>query len=208
MSKRIVFRDEELYLILRDGFYHVYGTWEGKPIRKSCRTKDLAKAKLHLEDMRRECLSGWRSAYDADTDWRVIAGIIHKRHRSSATEREIPFDLKVCDVYGLMKSTDFRCAVSGISFSKQVTEGGWRDPWAPSIDRIENRQGYFLDNIRVVSLAANTAMNAWGYDTLLRLARGVVRTSISVSNEPEPAREPHVEISNLGQVIEFEHKIE
>lgn len=183
MTKLEVFRDGEFYLIQCRGVYQIHGMWNGKRVRKSCRTKNLIEAKMQLDNLKRECLSGWRASYDdPDTDWRTIAGLMHKRHRGSARERSIPFDLEIPEIYELMKSTDFRCAISGVSFSKQVT--GWRDPWAPSIDRIENRHGYTRDNVRIVSLIANTAMNAWGYDTLLRLARGVVRNSLSVAAEP------------------------
>lgn len=182
MTKLEIFRDGELYLILRDGIYHIHGTIDGKRIRKSCGTRDLATAKLKLDSLKREYLSGWRSDYDdPDLDWKAVASMVHKRHSSSAIERAIPFELEVSEVYGMMRSTDFRCAVSGIPFSKTMLPGRWRDPWAPSLDRIENRHGYVASNVRVVCLIANTAMNQWGYDALLRLANGVVRSSFIVS---------------------------
>lgn len=209
MTKLEVFRDDEFYLIQRDGVYHIYGMWNGKRIRRSCRTKDLTKAKIELDSLKRECLSGWRPNYDGPDDWLTIAGAMHRRHRRSAIERDIPFELEVPEIYDLMRSTDFRCAISGVSFSKQAAEGAWRDPWAPSIDRIENRHGYAFDNVRVVSLIANTAMNAWGYDTLLRLARGIVRSASSVSAETEEvAHGRHAKTHQSAQVIELKGQSE
>ncbi len=208
MAKLEIFRDGEFYLIQRGGSYHIHGTWRGERVRKGCRTKNLNEAKMQLERLRLEYSSGWRDSYDGpDVDWRVVAGLIHHRHRRSAVERGIPFDLEAQDVFGLMKATDFRCAVSGVAFSKQPATGGWRDPWAPSLDRIENRQGYAADNVRVVALIANTAMNAWGYDTLLRLARGVVRSSATVAAEPhELTRFEHNQSCVTAQVIELKGK--
>jgi hypothetical protein len=168
----------DLYLVLREGIYCVHGTVAGKRIRVSCRTDNEFQAKTFLEDLRREHIGGWRDGYDnADVTWKAVAATVNNRHRQSAKARGIPFQIKTPDVYELMESTDFRCAVSGIPFSKKAGQPGWADPWAPSIDRIENRHGYLRDNIRVVSVAANIAMNQWGYDVLLRLAKGVVRNA-------------------------------
>ena len=204
MTKLEVFRNGNLYLIERNGFFLLCGMLDGKRVRRSCQTKDLAEAKRQLFDLQREYLSGWRSAYDRpDIDWKSVAIAVHKRHRTSARERNIPFNLEVEQVFILMHSTGFCCAVSGVPFSKQTEVTGWRDPWAPSIDRIEGRQGYVPDNIRIVSLIANTAMNSWGYDTLLRLARGVVRNSSAVSVETELVRERYAERSTSAQLIEF-----
>ncbi|WP_315731719.1 MULTISPECIES: hypothetical protein [unclassified Bradyrhizobium] len=205
MGKREVYRDEDFYLIKRDGFYHLIATHEGQRIRKSLRTKDLGEAKIRLESVKRECLSGWRSSYDdSDMDWRQVALAVHKRHRLSSVERNIPFDLDPAEVYELMHSTGFKCAVSGIAFSKTTVPGRWRDPWAPSLDRIENRHGYSIDNVRVVCLIANTAMNSWGYDTLLRLARGVARSAVVVANEEtSTAHVQHAETHETSQVIDF-----
>ena len=76
-----------------------------------------------------------------------------------------------------MLETKFLCAVSGVPLSRTGAFAGAPDPWAPSIDRIENRHGYLKDNVRVVSLVANLAMNRWGYDVMLRLAKAVVRNA-------------------------------
>lgn len=209
MSKAEVFRDGEFYLILRGGFYHLFVTWDGKRIRRSCQTKNLVEAKLQLDNLKRELLSGWRPEYDdPSTDWLTVAQMVHKRHRASARDRNMPFDLTVAQVYDLMRSTGFRCAVSGIPFSKYTADTAWRDPWAPSLDRIENRHGYVLENVRVVCQIANIAMNAWGYDKMLRLAQGVVRSAAAVSHEADPARQQHAEEGHSAQVIDFKREAE
>lgn len=186
-KKLAIYQDDELYLILRGDTYHLYGTFDGRRIRKSCSTKDLSRAKLFLENIKREKVDGWREDYDrADRDWKTVAEMVHDRQKRSAFKRGIPFEIKPGDVYSLMKATGFRCGVSGIPFAKRFADSGKRDPWAPSIDRIENRQGYTAENSRVVCLAANIAMSDWGFDVLFRLARGVHRSSLVLADELTP----------------------
>ena len=185
MGKKLaVYEDDEFYLTLRAGKYCVHGTFDGRRIRKSCGTTNLGRAKLFLEDMKRQYVHGWREGYDrADLDWRAVAEKIHGRQKSAAVKRGITFDLKAGEVYALMRSTGFRCAISGVAFAKRDVSEGKRDPWAPSIDRIENRQSYSLENVRVVCLAANIAMSDWGFDVLLRLSRGIHRSSLVFAEE-------------------------
>lgn len=184
MASQVVYRDDELYLTLRNGWYHLVGSLDGHRIRKTCGTQDLARAKAFLENVKREHVHSWREDYDrADRDWKTVAKMMHDRQKSSAAGRGIPFDLTPERVFALMRATGFKCAVSGIPFAKRFASDGRRDPWAPSIDRIENRQGYTVENCRVVCMAANIAMSDWGFDTLLRLSRGVLRSSFLLAEE-------------------------
>lgn len=178
--------EDDLYLVERNGWYSVQGTLDGTRVRKSCGTKLQSTAEMILERMKREYISGFEMDYaDPNREWKEVAKLACERQEASAKNRGIPFNLKPGDVYTSMRSTGYRCAVSGIPLAKRLVLGGERDPWAPSIDRIENRHGYIVENIRVVCLVANYAMNSWGHDVLLRLARGVLRSSVIVSQEEE-----------------------
>jgi hypothetical protein len=184
-SKRAVYQDDEFYLILRGKVYHLFGSFDGRLIRMSCGTTDLARAKLFLENKKRELVHGWREDYDcSDQDWKDVARAMHERQKRGAFNRGMTFELTPGGIYALMKATGFRCAVSGVPFAKRPVSDGKRDPWAPSIDRIENRQGYTMENSRIVCLVANIAMGDWGFDTLLRLTRGIHRSSLTLSDEP------------------------
>jgi hypothetical protein len=67
-----------------------------------------------------------------------------------------------------------RCAVSGLEFSEAlVGTGRARRPYAPSLDRIDRSRGYEPDNVRLVTAVANFAMNAWGLEPVLDLARAM-----------------------------------
>jgi hypothetical protein len=56
------------------------------------------------------------------------------------------------------------CSLTGIPFS--ATKKFKRNPFAPSIDRIDSTKGYMPQNIRVVACCVNNAMNEWGEDIL------------------------------------------
>ena len=188
MTKITIYGGDDLYLVERQGRYYVHGTVNGKRIRKSCGTGDLDSAGVFLKHLDYEITTGksWRDNYNfPDLGWETVVRNMHNRQKNSAIKRGIPYELKVDDVYAMMKATGFRCAVSGIAFAKRASSDGKRDPWAASIDRIESRQGYSIENSRVVCLAANLAMNEWGLDVLLRLSRGIHRSSLVVASETD-----------------------
>ena len=63
--------------------------------------------------------------------------------------------------------------MTGVQLS--LLSGNRREnPWAPSIDRIDNSKGYEAGNVRMVCVAANFAMNAWGEEALYELAASMV----------------------------------
>ena len=145
----------------------------------------MERAKRVLESIRRQHEMGWADDYnDPNKHWKDVAQEMWARAKHSAYKRCIPFELRPGDIYHLMKLAEFRCSLSGIPLSKRIASDGRRDPWAASIDRIESRHGYTPDNIRVVCMVANFAMNEWGQDTLVRLARGMIRNADMTVPEP------------------------
>lgn len=194
-----IYRVDGLRLVLRGSSYFIHGSVAGERIRRGTYTSNLSFAKTALDDLHREFTSGWRSPNleDDETSWKAVAKAVYCRHRNSAAGRGIPFTITAADVFEAMKDAGFRCAVSGIAYTKRIAPDGPSDPWSPSIDRIENRHGYLRDNIRVVCLAANIAMNRWGFDVLLRLAK-------AVSNRPATVTHSVLSLSHeTAQVIDI-----
>jgi hypothetical protein len=182
------YRAGPLYLITRHGYFHIRGTYDGKLIRVATRTADLRRAKVVLDDLLHELETGWRKgSAETDIDWKAVAKAMTARHRFNSRARGIPFQIESSDIYLLLKETGYRCAVSGIEFSKRATAKGAPDPWCASIDRIDNRHGYVKGNVRIVCLAANLAMNRWGYNTLLRLSLAVTNNA----RTPTPEKVTH-----------------
>ena len=71
------------------------------------------------------------------------------------------FTIKVQDLRNLIaqqsKSGVLCCAVSGLPLDTTK----YNHPLSPSIDRIDNSQGYIVGNIRIVSLIFNIARREW-----------------------------------------------
>lgn len=65
------------------------------------------------------------------------------------------------------------CEVTGIKFSSDVPEGARKAMWAPSIDRMDCRGSYEASNCRLVCVAVNLAMNEFGAEVLMTIAKAM-----------------------------------
>lgn len=97
--------------------------------------------------------------------------------RKNARKRCIPFSLTKTDVEILVQRCAGRCEISGLPFDLAAHATASRRPFAPSIDRINSSKGYARDNVRIVCVIANLALNEWGDETLLVLANAIVAKS-------------------------------
>jgi hypothetical protein len=89
------------------------------------------------------------------------------------------------DLVMIWERSEGRCAVSGLEFSSTaVGAGRARHPFMPSLDQIEPSKGYTANNVRLVCVAANFAMNAWGLDTLISVAKGVIKKAAGENADP------------------------
>jgi hypothetical protein len=103
--------------------------------------------------------------------------------RARGRTRDEP--LTDADLVMIWERSEGRCAVSGLEFSNTaVGMGRARHPFMPSLDQIEPGKGYTADNVRLVCVAANFAMNAWGLNTLIQVAQGVIKTAAGQSADP------------------------
>ena len=79
------------------------------------------------------------------------------------------------DLVALWKQCGGKCTVTGQKFSLDPVGASLvKRIYAPSLDRLKVGQPYTRDNCRLVMVAVNFAMNAWGLDVYLRLARAAV----------------------------------
>jgi hypothetical protein len=88
-----------------------------------------------------------------------------------ADEERRPFRLTVAELAEVIERAGSRCEVSGEPLNLVDRRG----PWSPSVDRIDSGRGYEKDNIRVVALIVNFAMNNWGEAPLMWLADSLMR---------------------------------
>jgi len=96
------------------------------------------------------------------------------RARNNANgRRKRDFFITEAEVLDLASSGKMRCQVSGTPFSLDKDARTGRRPFAPSIDRIDNSEGYVSGNVRLVCMITNYAMNEWGEDYLRIIARNM-----------------------------------
>ena len=67
-----------------------------------------------------------------------------------------------------------KCQLTGIPFSSERKPGCVKRPWMPSVDRIDCSKGYTADNCRLVCVAVNLALNEFGDEVLLTIAKGLL----------------------------------
>jgi hypothetical protein len=101
------------------------------------------------------------------------ARLLFLRAKRNAARRRVEFGISESYVRHLLEICGARCSVSGLKLNVTF-DGTWsRNPWAPSIDRIDAKRGYVEGNCRVVCVAANVALNEWGLDVLTLLVDGI-----------------------------------
>ena len=80
------------------------------------------------------------------------------------------------DLIALWHDCGGRCSVTGLVFSfDSVGSSLVKRAYAPSLDRITAGAPYTRENCRLVMVAINFAMNAWGLDVYLCLANAAVQ---------------------------------
>jgi hypothetical protein len=108
-----------------------------------------------------------------------VAVMLVKNARYRAARRSLACDITVPSVLETLRSQEARCAISGIPFDLgfNLSKDFSRNPFAPSLDRIDGKKGYVQGNVRVVLAAVNYAINEWGTDAYLQICRAVAAKS-------------------------------
>lgn len=98
------------------------------------------------------------------------AAYIWRAARTRAKEKGIAFSITSDDVLSLIETG--KCALSGIPFvfTKAKT---LRNPFAPSLDRINPKNGYTKGNVRAVCVLGNYARSNWTDKELIAFCKGV-----------------------------------
>lgn len=119
----------------------------------------------------------WKAALSAPSGVALLERL-WKNSRSRAQQRGLLWALSFDALQQLALHSDGRCAVTGLAFR---LDGGPRDPFKLSVDRIDSREGYSEGNCRAVLLGVNLAMNAWGADLFATIALGFAAKQLEVA---------------------------
>ena len=66
------------------------------------------------------------------------------------------------------------CELSGVLFDMSPSGRKNRNPKSPSIDRINSSLGYTPENSRIILLSLNDALNQYGLEHFLEMAKAVI----------------------------------
>ena len=84
------------------------------------------------------------------------------------------FSVSSEDLWQMWQENEGCCAVTGIPMETEKRRGVRRNPFQVSLDRIDSKGDYVKGNVRLVLLAVNIALNEWGMDVFLPIARAMV----------------------------------
>lgn len=103
-----------------------------------------------------------RREYGTTVNGRIYALVGSARNR--AKNKKIPFSISREWVMDKWTQQDGKCLMTGIKFSLERSKTHTRiyHPFAPSLDRIDCRKGYTMENTRLVIVAINLALNQFG----------------------------------------------
>lgn len=174
---------------IRNGVYYFDITYRGKRIRRSTRRKSLEAAMVYARRVLRE--EGVRAEHGQkvpprkiDESWEatVEAGLeksdswlrlMAQRCKDRSARRGAAYSLTIDDLRDMALKSGGKCAVSGCDFNWDRVNDCTMPPYAPSIDRIDPKQGYKRTNCRLVCQAVNMAMSDWGEEVLFDIASAI-----------------------------------
>lgn len=96
------------------------------------------------------------------------------KDRSAKTGRD--FDLTLEWLVDRFFEIGERCEVTGIKLTNALEGSGGRfmSPFNPSLDRIDSGRGYTKDNVRIVCVVVNLAINRFGDDVFSTMCHAYV----------------------------------
>lgn len=176
-----------------------------------------AKSGYHTEckPCMRDRNNAWQQKHKAERHLGKIESLYKRRRddpryaiwkgcKDNAKQRGIPFHITVDDIV----IPEF-CPVLGIALKSNMGRG-WsvsldEKDRSPSIDRVDNKEGYTADNIVVVSFRANRIKSDASVDELRAIARwyGERHDSLSISKtwDPDPRPEARGNSDHLPTML-------
>lgn len=106
-----------------------------------------------------------------------IVDLLHAARKRSK-EKGLTCELTTELIENMWKMQNGKCALTDIEFQiPQERTGGKASPFAPSIDRIDCNKGYTQDNVRLVCVAVNYALNEFGEETFRKVCEAYLSSS-------------------------------
>lgn len=95
--------------------------------------------------------------------------------RDRSKKHNIEFNISVEDLKDIFDNQNGKCALSGIKMTAILGSG--RVPTNISVDQIEAKKGYTIDNVQLVCMAVNQMKSDLSYDDLLMFCEAISRNA-------------------------------
>lgn len=112
-----------------------------------------------------ESIKNDRSSWLYKTYYHIKGRKSHLAKRGRTIEVTLSYE----DLIKIAISSNGRCQVTGIPFSDYKPSGAKTCPYKPSLDRIDSKKGYTIENCRLVVYCINLAMSEWGDEVLEKI---------------------------------------
>ena len=112
-----------------------------------------------------------------DASLRTIRGRLYNifdAARSRTKKGSLIFEITLEDVLEIYEIQKGSCALTNIEFSLDRLGRKSKNPFAPSLDRIDSDKGYTKENIRLVCVIVNLALNNFGDDAFDKMCRAYI----------------------------------
>lgn len=119
----------------------------------------------------KEYMKSWRKTANVTPEKR--AKMVLMRAKNRAIKKQILFSLTLDDV--LPKILKGKCELTNLPFDLTQDCDSWRNPYSPSIDRIDSSLGYTKENIRLVLTSVNITLNEFGDNIMLPILKAMVK---------------------------------
>jgi hypothetical protein len=105
-----------------------------------------------------------------DSGSSLVRGLRSAKVRAGV--RGLPYDLDWEWAERQLERQRFRCPMTGLKFFMDRSDEGTKNPFSPSIDRIEPRLGYTKTNCRIIIFAMNAMLSDWGENVVQLVMEG------------------------------------
>ena len=112
-----------------------------------------------------------------DASLRTIRGRLYNifdAARSRTKKGSLIFEITLEDVLKIYEIQKGSCALTNIEFSLDRLGRKSKNPFAPSLDRIDSDKGYTKENIRLVCVIVNLALNNFGDNAFDKMCRAYI----------------------------------
>lgn len=92
--------------------------------------------------------------------------------KARAKRFNVAFNIDVAYMQKLWEKQKGCCALSKLPLLLDDGSSG-KQPFRPSIDRIDPNKGYVKGNVRIVATIVNFAINKWGFDNFLIMCNAI-----------------------------------